>query len=255
MNLRHSASNPFNHFGLSPDMVQLPEATYIVSQDIAQRVDYTCTEVFRVTPVAVQGSAQHRIAYYLDKVFIDLKQIRYTELPYYTRELMDAFSLQGDCIFAIDGTGIGLPVFDMYEDAGLDPLKILFTSGESISTQTGIRASGSKFGIVQGYGVPKNNLKDALVLCMEQGTIRRAPDLAFKAQEEEQYRNFVGRFNEKTRAVKYENSDDKIHDDIICADMIAAWIFQNMSRANRKPSIETSTYERDPFGDRRKEIY
>lgn len=236
-------------------MVQLPAATYIVAQDPAQRVDNTCTSVYRVTPVQVQGSAQHRIAYFLDKVFIELVQLRYTELPYYIRELMDTFSLAGDCTFAIDGTGIGLPLFDMYEDAGLDPLKIIFTSGKSISTYTGIRPSGSKFGMVQGYGVPKTDLKDALKLLMEQGTIRRAPNLAYKAQEEEQYRNFVGRFNENTKNMKYENSDDKIHDDIICADMMAAWIFQNMTRANRRTTIETSTYERDPFADRRKELY
>ncbi len=256
MAFRHSSSNPFGHFGVSPEMVQFPgEPHFIVAQDPAQRVDNTCTGIFRVTPVPVAGSKENRVAYYLDKVYIDLVQLRYTELPYYTRELMDVYSVAGDCIFVMDGTGIGLPLFDMYEDAGLDPLKIIFTSGGSISTQRGVRSSFSQYGTVQGYGVPKDDLKDALKLVMEQGTFRRAPNLAYKTQEEEQYRNFVGKFNEKTKNIKYENSDDKIHDDIICTDMMAAWIFLNMDRANRRTSVGTSTYDRDPFGDRHKELY
>ncbi len=247
--VRHTSSNPFNSFGHTPDMVELPPTSYIISQDIAQRVDDTCTEIFRVTPEPVAGSTEGRIAYYLDKIYLSLKQIRYTELPYFTRELMDAFSVTGDVILAIDGTGVGLPVFDMYEEAGLDPLKIIFTSGGNVTTQTGLRGTFSKFGMVQGYCIPKDNLKDALVLVMEQGTLRRASNLDYKVQEEQQYRNFVGRFNEKTKYTKYENADDKIHDDIICADMMAAWVFQHMTRAQRRTHIIKSTFTRDPFGD------
>ena len=247
--IKHSSSNPFDTFSFNNNLIELPSTTYIISQDIAQTVDDTCTAVFRVTPEIIRGSAEGRIAYYLDKIYLSLQKIKYTELPIYTRELMDAFSVNNDVTLVVDGTGVGLPVFDMYDEAGLDPLKIVFTSGNNVSTQSGIRSSFSKFGQIQGFTVPKDNLKDALVLVMEQGVIRRASNLDYKAQEELQYKNFVGRFNEKTKYVKYGNSEDKIHDDIICADMMASWIFQHMTREKRKKHIESSSFVRDPFGD------
>lgn len=247
--IKHSSSNPFDTFSSGSNLIELPSTTYIISQDIAQTVDDTCTAVFRVTPEIVKGSAEGRITYYLDKIYLSLQKIKYTELPIYTRELMDAFSVNNDVTLVVDGTGVGLPVFDMYDEAGLDPLKIVFTSGNNVSTQRGIRSSFSKFGQIQGFAVPKDNLKDSLVLAMEQGIIRRARNLDYKAQEELQYKNFVGRFNEKTKYVKYGNSEDKIHDDIICADMMASWIFQHTTRERRRKHIESSSFSRDPFGD------
>ncbi len=242
--------NPFafSQFG-GPTQIELPAVQFIVAQDIAKNVDYTTTVVHRVTPKLVEGSTTGRIFYYQEKVFQDMVRLKYTELAEYTRELMQAVNVAHDCALVIDGTGVGGPVFDLYDEAGLDPLKIVFTSGESISVQSGARAGSSKFGIVQGYGVPKADLVGALVVAMEQGRMIRAADVPYKQQEIEQYQNFVGRINEKTKYVKFGNAQDEIHDDIIVADAMAVWYGDHVTRDKRKLHVEQSSYKLDPFGD------
>ncbi len=242
--------NPFafSQFG-GPTQIELPEVQYIVAQDIAKNVDYTVTVVHQITPRVVEGSATGRIFYYQEKVFQDMVRLKYTELAEYTRELMQAANVMHDCSLVIDGTGVGGPVFDLYDEAGLDPLKIIFTSGESISVQSGTRVGQSKFGMIQGYGVPKADLIGALVVAMEQGRMVRAEGVPYEQQEMEQYQNFVGRINEKTKYVKFGNAQDEIHDDIIVADAMAVWYGDHVTRDKRKVRIEHSSYQQNPFGD------
>ncbi len=242
--------NPFSfsQFG-GPTQIELPAVQFIVAQDIAKNVDYTVTVVHRVSPRLVKGSSTGRIFYYQEKVFQDMVKLKYTELAEYTRELMQAVNVSHDSALVIDGTGVGGPVFDLYDEAGLDPLKIVFTSGESISVQSGVRAGSSKFGLIQGYGVPKSDLVGVLVVAMEQGRMIRASDVPYKQQEMEQYQNFVGRINEKTKYVKFGNAQDEIHDDIIVADAMAVWYGDHVTREHRRLYVEKSTYQRNPFGD------
>ena len=243
----------FNPFAFSqhggPTQIELPDVTFIVAQDIAKNVDYTTTVIHQVRPQIVKGSTQGRVFYFQEKVFQDMVRLKYTELAEYTRELMDAVNVTNDCSLVIDGTGVGGPVFDLYDEAGLDPLKIVFTSGESVSVQSGQRSKSSKFGLITGYGVPKADLVGALVVAMEQGRMRRAEGVPFEQQEREQYQNFVGRINEKTKYVKFGNSSDEIHDDVIVADAMAVWYGDHVTRAQRRTRVEKSTYQTNPFGD------
>lgn len=63
----------------------------------------------------------------------------------------------------IDRTGIGAPVFDLLRQAGLKPIGISITGGDSPTF------SGSK------WNIPKKDLIGALLVAFEQGTIKIAP--------------------------------------------------------------------------------
>ncbi len=234
--------------------IELPDVEYIVAQDIAKKVDYTTTVIHRITPELVKGSVANRIYYFEDVVYRDKRQLKYTELPLYTKELMESFELYGKSVLLIDGTGVGEAVYDLYEEAALDPLKIVFGSGESVSTQRQrdkANWSTSRFGPISAFVVPKVDLVGSLSVYMQQGKIRQAEGLRFMVDVENQYRNFIGRINEKTKYVKYGNASDEIHDDWVVADSMATWYTQHMERMLKSKPMGTKPvkdfYQTNPF--------
>ncbi len=235
--------------------IEVPDVEYIVAQDIAKKVDYTTTVVHRITPELMRGTTKNRFYMFEDVVFRDKRQLRYTELAIYTKELIESLELQGNSALLVDGTGVGEAVYDLYEEASLDPLKIVFGSGESATTQRQRdrdRWGTSRFGSVSAFVVPKVDLVTSLQVYVQQGKIRNAEGLPFMADVENQYRNFVGRINEKTKYVKYGNSSDEIHDDWVVADAMATWYTQHMKRMMKPRTLEEirgrgDSYRTNPF--------
>lgn len=243
-------------FGDFPSInaIELPDVEYIIGQDIAKKVDYTTTVIHRIVPELIKGTTTNRIYKFEDVVFRDKRQLKYTELPVYTKELLESLDLAGNSVLLVDGTGVGEAVYDLYEDAALDPLKIIFGSGESVSVQRQ-RDKGnwstSRFGSISAYVVPKVDLVGSLQVYVQQGKLRQAEGLAFMADVENQYRNFVGRINEKTKYVKYGNSSDEIHDDWVVADAMCTWYTQHTRGMVRSRPYEMARnrdyYQTEPF--------
>ena len=242
----------------STNSILLPDVEYIIGQDIAKKYDYTTTVIHRVVPELVKGSYNNRVYFFEDIVFRDKRQMKYTELPVYTKELIDSLDIAGQCALIIDGTGVGEPVYDLYEDAFLDPLKIIFGSGNQVSTQRQRETtnwSTSKFGAISAFVVPKDDLVGALQVYVQQGKLRTAEGLAFEVDAKAQYQNFIGRINEKTKYVKYGNADDEVHDDIVVSDAMCCWYTQHMKKllsakpldayAHRKDSYQINPFEED----------
>lgn len=244
----------FGEFGTSSTLV-LPDCEYIVSQDLAKKVDYTTTVVHKIVPEVVKNSLNNeRVYIFEDVVFRDKQQLRYTELSEYTRELLSSLDLAFNSVLIIDGTGIGEPVFDLYEDNALDPLKIIFSSGNTVSVQRNREKnnwSSSKFGTVSGYIVPKIDLISALQLYIQQGKIRQCTE-RYKEDVHLQYSSFIGKINTETKHISMNNLSDDIHDDWITSDAMACWYTQHMKKINtervsRLDSRENNTYSTDPF--------
>lgn len=248
MDLNKVFSHSFSSFS-GPSGILLPETSYIVSQDIAKDYDYTTTSVFRITPTLARGRSEGEAYYYMDEIFLDQRQLSYTDLSTYTRELQLALDILGQSVLIVDETGVGNAVFDIYSQAGLDPFGIVFTGGENANTRRRKELTSSKFGFLSGCNVPKKDLVSSLQVLMEQGRIRRAPGLKYQDEVEIQYRNFIGRINEN-HYVKYGNSEDTIHDDIIVAHAMAAWYFLHMKGLGspKLPKAKMrSSYRTDPF--------
>ena len=84
MDLNKAFSHSFSSFS-GPSGILLPETSYIVSQDIAKDYDYTTTSVFRITPTLARGRSEGEAYYYMDEIFLDQRQLSYTDLSTYTR--------------------------------------------------------------------------------------------------------------------------------------------------------------------------
>lgn len=250
----------FGGFASAGDIL-LPDVEFIIGQDIAKFVDYTTTVVHRIVPELIRGSYDNRVYYYEDVVFRDKAQLKYSDLTEYTSELIDSLDLSGQCALLVDSTGVGAAVFDLYESAGLDPLGIVFTGGESVNTKNGRSLDSvatSRFGSISCFDVPKVDLVGSLQVYVQQGRLRMAEGLRYEHDAQEQYRNFVGRINEKTKYVKYGNSSDEIHDDVVVADAMCTWYTQHMKKMLRsRPLAEFSArkdhYRTNPFEEEENE--
>lgn len=218
--------------------IQTPYTEYILSQDIGKKQDATTSMLYRLTPEYIDyGDGERRVTTFMDVVFMDKRRVSYMELGEYTRELMQAIALGDKCVSIIDGTGIGEAVYDIYTSVGLDPLKIIFTSGETVSVEQKREKPSQRFGTVSGYKVPKVDMVSAAQVVFQQGRIRFAEDIEYRDECFQQLQAFVGKVNEKTHNVKYENLTDEIHDDFVVNILMASWYVKHMGRKLIIPDV------------------
>lgn len=237
--------------------IQLPTVSYVIAQDIAKSVDYTTTVIHQIRPetiISASNNESSRIYTFEDEVFRDKVQLRYTELPQYTKELMSSLELSGRSALLIDMTGIGAAIYDMYDSFGLDPLGIVFSSGNASNVHTNRNSSRSRFANVSHISVPKSDLIAALKLSVEQGRLRIAKGLRYAEEAENQFRHFVGKFNVDTKKVKMENDSPEIHDDFVVTEAMCAWYVQHMKGLYKeravKPRPQITSYKKNPFNDK-----
>ena len=247
------------------DDIFTPFTRHILSQDIGKKQDATTSGAFTITPEFYDGGdGKRRVATFLDVGFLDKRRLSYMELGEYTKEMMQSLSFGDQSALLIDGTGIGEAVYDIYSALGMSPVKIIFTSGEtaSIERNRDTFTNNSKlFNNISGYKVPKVDLVSAAQVIFQQGRIRFAQDIDFRDECFQQLQAFVGKVNEKTHNVKYENLEDDIHDDFVTMILQACWYVMHMDSTlileedNRGLGYiqpygrSASSYDIDPFSD------
>ena len=245
------------------DDIRLPSAEYLLTQDIGKKQDDTTTLIYRITPEYIDSwDGGRRIMTFMDVVFMDKRRLTYDRLARFTQELVQSASLGERSTLLIDGTGIGEAVYDIYAAKGLEPVKIIFTSGETASIERSRLEQSKRFNDISGYKVPKVDMVSAAQVIFQQGRIRFAPDLMFRDECLEQLQNFVGKVNEKTENVKYENLTDEIHDDFVVNILMASWYVIHMDAETYidsdgpsygmgyiMPFGRSSSYDTDPFSD------
>ena len=244
------------------DNIFTPFTRHILSQDIGKKQDATTTGAFTITPEFYEGGdGKQRVMTFLDVGFLDKRRLSYMELGEYTKEMMQSLSFGDNCSLIIDGTGVGEAVYDIYRSLGLDPLKIIFTSGETAAVEQERPQFSRRFGAVSGYKVPKVDMISAAQVIFQQGRIRFAENIDFRDECFQQLQSFVGKVNEKNHNVKYENLTDDIHDDFVTMIIQACWYVMHMSSdliipvderglgPARPYGLSSRRYETDPYID------
>lgn len=243
----------FGSFATASSIV-LPSTSYVIGQDVAKDQDYTTTVIHQIKPEAVpSASGSPRVFVFEDEVFRDKRRLKYTELPVYTKELISSLDMEGRSALVIDKTGVGNAIYDMYDEAGLDPLGIIFSGGASAQMHTSQRIR-SQFGQVSHITVPKADLIGALKLAVEQGRLRIAEGLMYAREAEAQFRHFVGKFNSQTGNVKLENDSPDVHDDFVVTEAMCAWYVLHMKghfeQRAKRPTPRSENYRNNIFNDK-----
>lgn len=251
----------FGDFAMKGQGVLLPTKEFIITQDIARDYDESTTEIYRISKHLVAADSQM----YIEKLtcsFRDKVRLRYSEMPYYTKEMITSADMFGRCVFIIDGTGVGKAVFDLYEAAGMDPFYVSITAGNGTNPVRGRSKNGfssSQFGDLCGANVPKRDLYASLRSHLERGLIlngtSRYADISKK-----QFEHFQVEIK-NNKSVTYENDKPSTHDDFVTTAMLACWAHDTMrERLFGRPSDNIAakrrrSYDFSPFDEEDKKTW
>jgi hypothetical protein len=140
-------------------------------------------------------------------------QTPYPQQIEHVTQLLERDPLRG-AAFALDYTGCGRPVADMFLRAGLKPQCVLITAGNEVTRHNG-----------DTWHVPKNYLISSLESRLHSGELKFAPSLAESDALKNELRDFARHVSETGRVTF--NARSGAHDDLILAICIAVFIASN----------------------------
>jgi len=116
-----------------------------------------------------------------------------------------------EAVLTIDYTGVGRPVFDLFEARGLEPIAVSITGGE----------------VVHGGGrewrIPKKDLVGCLVVAVQAQRLKVAKKLQAADWLLEELLAFHRSRSERTGHESFGAWREGIHDDLVLAVALAAW--------------------------------
>jgi hypothetical protein len=118
---------------------------------------------------------------------------------------------KGAPALVIDKTGVGAPIYDLMQKAGLRPIAVTITGGHDESSPA-----------FNQFLVPKRNLVSTLAVILQSGRLKVAPDL----REAETFIRELSNFKVKISAAGHDSYNawrESVHDDLVLSVALAAW--------------------------------
>ena len=145
----------------------------------------------------------------------------YPDIVTAVEELLDDRPLRGRTRLVVDGTGVGVPVIDMFQERGRPLLPIMITGGDAISYQGRI------------VRVPKRDVVSVLQVLFQSQRLRIAAEITERDLLIAELINFSARITTNAHDT-YEAWREGQHDDLVLALGLACWSFE---RANNSRAI------------------
>lgn len=227
---------------------EFPDLT--IGVDLAQAFDYTGLVALRHQPDPAGDSRATRY----DAVMVERWRHRpYTLLPGLVRRAEEQvrrlvahefFAEHGIGIdlwndvtvtLVVDASGVGAPVIDALNDAGLEPVPIVITGGFTVNRREG-----------GGYTVPKGDLVAAVQLLIEGRRLRipkELPHAETLVRELENFRYDISASGHVRYGAGPAGGEDVLwrgdgsHDDLLLAAAIAAWHAETLPRPTLDPVL------------------
>jgi len=230
------AVTDFFHKGESWRRITIePVQRFIMGVDLAQSVDFTAIAVMKhhrttrdhfhvddETKILRQNADEHFDLVHLERL---KRGMPYPEIVQHVAMLLarDPLHTMG-CDLIIDATGVGRPVFELFERASLRPIGITITSGDGYSSQAG-----------DWWKVSKGLLVAGIDARLATGELRFAADLT----EAGALRNELAEFRRHLSASGNATWSARAtaHDDIVMA--LALCVFWATHR-NKRGEFSTS---------------
>lgn len=181
---------------------------FLLSVDLGQKQDYTA-----ITIIERQGPN-----YLVREAWRLPLGMPYPDIIDHVGALLKSPNLRDKTKLIIDGTGVGIPVADMFHKAGLRPVPISITGGNTVSTTGRI------------FNVPKRDLASVLQVCFETGRIKISGAIDLKDTLVKELMNF------KVKITSHGNDTygawrENIHDDLVLSLAIGLWCGERMKHA------------------------
>lgn len=217
---RRERAVPVDRFFMGADLGQSidPTAICVLHHRVEPLDDWT---VERAKHVTRQRAVETFDIRHLERIPLG---VSYPEIVQHCATLLARPPLREGCEFAIDETGVGRAVGDMFDHAGMLPIKVQITSGNEVS-HLGTRR----------WGVPKALLVSTLDARLHAGELRFAAELSDSAALAEELKDFRRHVTAAGRATYAARTGR--HDDLVLAVAIALW---RAVTASVGPSTTTS---------------
>lgn len=201
---------------------------YVAGLDLGQARDYTALGILEATPSQYQQTvirphpdlgvpSNHVVEFDGPPVTLGLRHLERYPLgtPYPTIVEHVAGVLQkvpDGALLAIDATGVGAPVVDLFDAVGVPLIAVTLTGGATVH------------GEGRDWNVPKRDVVHGLLVALQEERFRYSAKLALAKTLVKELTGFELRVNLRTGHDSYEAWREGEHDDLVLAVAIAAWV-------------------------------
>lgn len=128
-------------------------------------------------------------------------------------------------LLAVDATGVGVAVVDIFEGAGFRPVAVTITGGADVHVNG------------RNVHVPKRDLVHGLLVALQQGRFAASSRLALAPTAIAELKAFNVKINTQTGHDSYEAWREGDHDDLVLAIAIAAWVAEQEAQARMEQAL------------------
>jgi hypothetical protein len=175
-----------------------------VGLDLGQANDYTAIAVVEAT---TSNGEDLLLVRHLER----FRHTLYPDVADRVGQLMDGPELGGKAELAIDATGVGPAVTDIFAKRGRPFKAVKIHGGDAETYDRGV------------HRVPKRNLVSALQVALQTGTLKIASSLPLAEVLRQELLNFRVKVNIATGHDSYEHWREGDHDDLVLAAAMAVW--------------------------------
>lgn len=192
---------------------------FYVGLDLGQANDYTALSILERIEAEGDGKEHAYHVRHLERV----RGVPYPDIVSKVSEMLHNPSLEGNAALVVDATGVGAPVLDLFQQAGLDPVGIMIHGGANVSKE------GNKM------NVPKRDLVGVMQVLLQSGRFKVAAKLALGAILQQELLNFRVKIDPVTAHDSYSAWREHDHDDLILSAALACWYAE---QEDSRPEIE-----------------
>jgi hypothetical protein len=211
---------------------------FFVGLDLGQSQDYTAIVILEKVGMVDEGgipdySRSATLYYHLRHIQRFQLGTPYPVVVEQVKDMMAHDALKGQAYLVVDATGVGAPVVDLLRQAGLFPVAIAITGGDSSRYEEGM------------WRVPKRDLVSTLQVLLQSERLKVAkflPEAVTLVNELLAFRVKITNLAHDVYGVWREG----VHDDLVLATAIACWYGERISGSTMAPvSIPKKSLWRD----------
>ncbi|MGE0821573.1 MAG: hypothetical protein AB7P18_05605 [Candidatus Binatia bacterium] len=188
---------------------------FFAGLDLGQATDYTALTIAE----KIRDEETREASYHFRHIERMKLGTSYPQVVAHVKDVLDRKPLKGQTTLALDYTGCGRPVADMFRPAPF-PLYAISIHGGNTVTRDGLFVS-----------VPKRDLVAVVQVLLQSGRLKIAEQLSHTELLISELQNFRVKIDPVTSHDSYAAWREQAHDDLVLAAALACWTGENVRSA------------------------
>jgi len=180
---------------------------FFVGLDLGQANDYTALSILEKLPPEGEGKENSYHVRHLERV----RGLAYPAIVSKVSEMLRSPALAGNTALVVDQTGVGAPVVDLFDQAGLNPVGVMIHGGDKATNEG------------DSWRVPKRDLVGVLQVLLQSGRLKISSKLSLGPVLSSEMLNFKVKIDPITAHDSYSAWREQDHDDLVLSVALASW--------------------------------